>query len=300
MKNTMKAVKRSIQSLLVAILIVLAAMTGMIFYYNVLRAEDAPVSASGGRTERDAQEEPPVGPVPSGETETEGTEETFSSTEESMDGETEEAAHEHIYTSLVLKPATCAEEGEVEYVCDLCDDSYREVIPTLEHTAGEWFTAREATASQTGLRQRICSVCGRVLEEETIPAVVADTVPVSVEDAGGSVQESAHEHSYISEITREATCTERGEETFTCTQCGDIFTKSIPATNHPSRRTIRTDGDCGEPGSVETICNLCNAVISSEALYYDHTWGEWEKTDGSKEKTRKCKVCGEIQTKKGA
>lgn len=108
-------------------------------------------------------------------------------------------------------------------------------------------------------------------------------------------QESAHEHTYTWEITSEATCTERGEKTFTCTSCGNTFTQVIPATNHPSRRTMSTEGDCGEPGTVETICNLCSAVISSETLYYDHTWSSWDTVNGKK--TRRCEVCGETQTK---
>ena len=41
----------------------------------------------------------------------------------------------------------------------------------------------------------------------------------------------AHEHSYTSEVTKEATCTATGTVTFTCS-CGDTKTETIPAKGH--------------------------------------------------------------------
>lgn len=41
----------------------------------------------------------------------------------------------------------------------------------------------------------------------------------------------AHTHSYTENITKEATCTEAGAKTLTCS-CGDTKTESIPATGH--------------------------------------------------------------------
>lgn len=43
--------------------------------------------------------------------------------------------------------------------------------------------------------------------------------------------ELPHEHSYVSEITKEATCTEPGVETLTCA-CGDVKTNEIAAKGH--------------------------------------------------------------------
>ena len=45
-----------------------------------------------------------------------------------------------------------------------------------------------------------------------------------------------HQHSYISRITTEPTCTTAGTTTYTCT-CGDTYTETIPATNHPNATT---------------------------------------------------------------
>lgn len=53
----------------------------------------------------------------------------------------------------------------------------------------------------------------------------------------------AHVHDYKEEITKEPTCTEEGEKTYTC-ECGDSYTEKIPAKGHHFEDGICTD--CGE------------------------------------------------------
>lgn len=45
-------------------------------------------------------------------------------------------------------------------------------------------------------------------------------------------------HSYTSEVTKKPTCTASGVETFTCTECGDTYTKPISATGHHFTETL--------------------------------------------------------------
>lgn len=51
-----------------------------------------------------------------------------------------------------------------------------------------------------------------------------------------------HEHSYSEAISKEATCIEAGEKTFTCV-CGDSYTETIPAVDHSYENEICTK--CG-------------------------------------------------------
>ena len=44
-------------------------------------------------------------------------------------------------------------------------------------------------------------------------------------------KEPEHEHEYTEEITKEPTCTEEGEKTYTC-ECGDSYTEKMKATGH--------------------------------------------------------------------
>lgn len=293
----MGTILRGIQSVLIALGIIAVVTTGVILYYNTVKPEDEESAVAVVETDTEQADSEKSPPDDSDEeTETEETDETQDSESKSNQISYIEG-HEHTYKSTVMKPSTCTEPGEVKYTC-YCGDTYVDAIEVKDHTPGQWVTIRAATDSQTGLRQKACIVCGRVLEEETVPMLASS----STTNKNDKKSTSDHTHSYTYEITEEATCTEKGEKTYTCTICGSTFETKIAATNHPSRRTVRTEGTCSNPGTIETICNLCDAVISSEALYYEHDWGKWEVTTAATAtskgvKTRTCKDCGETQTK---
>ena len=54
-----------------------------------------------------------------------------------------------------------------------------------EHTYGEWSIVKEATTTETGLKQKVCTVCGDV-QEEVIPVVTAPSDDEEENDAGTS------------------------------------------------------------------------------------------------------------------
>lgn len=294
----MGAILKGIQSVLIALGIIAVVGTCVILYYNTVKPEGEEAAA----VETQAQTE-----MPSAETQPETTEETETTedTNQSSDDTSSsvfspENGHEHTYTETVLRPSTCMEPGEIKYTC-YCGDSYVDSIPVLDHTPGQWVTVRAATATQTGLRQKSCNVCGRVIEEETLPMLAAP-VATSTDSKKDNDKTDDHKHSYTYEISEEATCTEKGKKTYTCSTCGSTFETTIPATNHPSRKTVRTEGDCANPGKIEVKCNICDAIISSETLKYDHNWGSWQVTTAPTTtaegvRTRTCKECGETQTK---
>ena len=299
----MGAILKGIQSVLIALGIIAVVGTGIILYYNAVKPDDEETAAVETQAETESQAET--------ETETDAADNETGDEAEVLDasltGDTAssvfsaENGHEHTYTTTVLKPATCTETGQVEYRC-YCGDYYVDSIKALDHTPGDWITVRSATTTQTGLRQKSCKICGRVLQEESVPMLKASDTATNSSNSSKNDKTSSHTHSYTYEITEEATCTEKGEKTYTCTICGNTFKTSIPATNHPSRKTVRTEGDCGDPGTIETICNICDAVISSETLYYEHDWGSWETTTeptttSTGVRTRTCKDCGEEETK---
>lgn len=51
------------------------------------------------------------------------------------------------------------------------------------------------------------------------------------------IYESAHTHSYSSAVTKQATCTEQGLRTYTCS-CGNSYTEAIAAIGHSYKNTI--------------------------------------------------------------
>lgn len=54
-----------------------------------------------------------------------------------------------------------------------------------------------------------------------------------------------HKHNYVTTVTKEPTCTEAGEKTYTC-DCGDSYTEEIPAKGHHYE-----DGECTDCGEKE-------------------------------------------------
>ncbi len=119
-----------------------------------------------------------------------------------------DSSHTHSYTDTVVDP-TCVEDGYTLHMCSCghsykdtiveCrgyhDSTYEEVLPTCTedgyiefrcacghqdvmyegylkskgHSYGDWVTTKEATATEEGLMERICSACGNK-ETQVVPA----------------------------------------------------------------------------------------------------------------------------------
>lgn len=109
-----------------------------------------------------------------------------------------------------------------------------------------------------------------------------------------------HTHEYYSEITKQPTCSEKGERTYKCDICGDIYTEDIAKTEHDYEDTV-VKPICTERGYTEHICKVCADSYKDDytpALGHDHisqiTKQVACETDG--EKTFTCTRCGDTYT----
>ena len=109
-----------------------------------------------------------------------------------------------------------------------------------------------------------------------------------------------HTHEYYSEITKQPTCSEKGERTYKCDICGDIYTEDIAKTEHDYEDTV-VKPTCTERGYTEHICKVCADSYKDDytpALGHDHisqiTKQVSCETDG--EKTFTCTRCGDTYT----
>ena len=209
---------------------------------------------------------------------------------------------DHVWNSefTVDKAATCTTEGEKSIHCTTCSTRKEiMVIPKSEHKYGDW-KVTEATCTEAGSRTKTCSVCGDVVTE-AIPALGHDWEKEFTVDKAASCTEKgeksihctrcdvrdqvtdipASEHKYGDWTVSEATCTEAGSRTKTCSVCGDVVTEAIPALGHDwkTNYTINKVATCTEDGSKSIYCRRCNEqkdMVKIPAL--GHNYGEWSIT----------------------
>ena len=191
----------------------------------------------------------------------------------------------------VTTKATCTEEGEKTFTCSICGDEKTEKVSATGHQHTEIRNKKEATCKETGYSgDTWCKDCGKKI-------------------LSGQAIAKTEDHSWNQgEITKEPTCKEEGEKTFTCSICGNTKTEKVSTTDH-QHMEIRNkkEATCKETGySGDTWCKDCGKkILSGQAIAKteDHSWNQGEitkeptcKEEG--EKTFTCTICGNTKTEK--
>lgn len=122
------------------------------------------------------------------------------------------------------------------------------------------------------------SGCGK--SEPATTTSESETVTENAE----SETEAPHEHNYTEEVTKEATCIEEGEKTFTC-ECGDTYTEEIPVTGHDFAEYVSNEDATYEADGTETaICSVCGETDTrvAEGSMLTYTFENMEATKYAK------------------
>ena len=191
----------------------------------------------------------------------------------------------------VTTKATCTEEGEKTFTCSICGDEKTEKVSATGHQHTEICNKKEATCKEEGYSgDTWCKDCGKKI-------------------LSGQAIAKTEDHSWNQgEITKEPTCKEEGEKTFTCSICGNTKTEKVSTTDH-QHMEIRNQKNptCKEAGySGDTYCADCGVKIFSGqtiAKTKNHNWDggviTTEPTCTERgEKTFTCTICGNTNTKK--
>ena len=116
--------------------------------------------------------------------------------------------------------------------------------------------------------------------------------------------EVEHTHTWDEgKITKEATCTQKGEKTYTCSACGATKTEEIPLSEHKEVKDAAVESTCTKAGKTEgSHCSVCGKILKEqkETPLKDHTWDEGKITTASTcakkgTKTFTCMVCGKTR-----
>lgn len=106
-----------------------------------------------------------------------------------------------------------------------------------------------------------------------------------------------HEHTYSSGITREPTCTDPGEETFTCDGCAASYVDEVAPLGHDYVESVAKEASCTEEGEMSYTCSRCDDSYTEAIPAAGHRYsGEYTAdleptctTDG--EQSKHCLVC---------
>ena len=116
--------------------------------------------------------------------------------------------------------------------------------------------------------------------------------------------EVEHTHTWDEgKITKEATCTRKGEKTYTCSACGATKTEEIPLSEHKEVKDAAVESTCTKAGKTEgSHCSVCGKILKEqkETPLKGHTWDEGKITKASTctkkgTKTFTCTVCGKTR-----
>lgn len=223
---------------------------------------------------------------------------------------------------IVTKEATETEAGSQERTCSVCGykevqeipakghiypDIYEfdaenhwkecacgDVVEKEAHTFDEWVVTKEASHTEAGSRERVCTVCG-YKETQELDKVKHDYITKYDEkdhwsecSCGDVIGKAAHELGEWT-VTKEATDSETGLRERHCTGCDYVETEEIPVIGHEHAYGEEYQSDKENHWKA---CE-CGDVVEKES----HTFDEWvvtkeaTKTEaGSQE--RACQVCG--------
>lgn len=99
-------------------------------------------------------------------------------------------------------------------------------------------------------------------------------------------EKKAEEHTHVwdeGKVTKEATCEEKGEKTFTCS-CGETKTEEIPALGHEwDEGKVTKEASCTEKGEKTFTCKHDSKHTKTEdiaALGHDYAHGRCKRCDG--------------------
>lgn len=135
----------------------------------------------------------------------------------------------HSYTLTDTQTADCTHEATETYTCSVCGDSYTVKTGDPVHTFVYKEERQKGENSCLYEKVWVCSQC------------YAETTGEEVEH-----------HVYKAAVTQEATCVEGGVKTYTCTNCGDSYTESIP------KSTEGHNWVSDETGNGAYTCSLCS------------------------------------------
>lgn len=173
---------------------------------------------------------------------------TYTSEHTEIDGECNHVVRNSDIKTV--KKATCSEEGKVEKTCEICGYTWTESTPKTGHSYITVKTTSDTCEDKSVYKVHKCSECGEVI------------------GTSKKMYYSAHDYEFTSH-SKVATCTEKGEDLYTCTICGKTETREVPMVAHETELRNYKAATCTEDGYTgDETCINCGKVISKGKKTY--------------------------------
>ena len=153
---------------------------------------------------------------------------------------------------VIVKKATCTEDGLKTQTCAYCDESHSLAIPATGHYF-EWQHSTEATCEEGGIITEMCLNCGFV-------TTYSGEVPKG--------------HDYDLYILKEPTVDEEGLIREVCIRCGHTQETSVFKHEH-ILSIIDSTWDCCNRGYDRFRCYVSNCPVQTRYNYTDPVGHEW-------------------------
>ncbi len=123
---------------------------------------------------------------------------------------------------------------------EAAEASYK--LTVTDHDSGTWQTVKEPTCTEAGSEQRVCEVCGEVLETREI---------------------SAKGHSWGDWTTvKEPTCEAAGKQERVCSSCKEVETREVAPLGHKLEAVAEAPATCETPGvRAHYACATCGELF---------------------------------------
>ena len=225
--------------------------------------------------------------------------------------------HEHNLVYVEAKAATCTSEGNIAYwTCDGCGAKFSDAegknqisdvkTAKADHTWDEGKVTTQPTCVADGEKTYTCTVCKEATKTEKIAATGHSYGTTWKSDDNShwhactkcEAESGKSAHTWVDNI-KQASCTETGTKTSTCSVCGKKTETTIPKVDHTWSDWKVTAATCTENGSKTRKCtNTGCTKTESEVItatghdYSDVAWTYYNEAYH----TRKCKNCDAIES----
>ncbi len=206
-------------------------------------------------------------------------------------------ALKHEYEGKVKKAADCTHKGVKEYICTKCGNSYVEELSATGHNAVKDAPLAAGCVTSGLTAGSHCTLCGEVFVKQTVITAIGHDFTSKVtkeatETEAGEITYSCSRCDYSYQeviaaigikydegtITRAATCTEKGEKTFTALSGTASYTEEIPALGHDFVNHDAIAPTCTEDGCREYVtCSRCDYTNKAAVAALGHKYER--KTD---------------------